>query len=67
MRTMFPYLAPMALAITLGCDSNPAVPAASPGGPASVTVEKPSPRPTPAGKKTVAQPVGPVSRTAIFD
>lgn len=67
MRTTIPHLAPMALAITLGCDSDPGVPAAPPGDPASVTAEEDQPRPRKAGKRTVPRPVGPLSPTKFFD
>lgn len=68
MRTTILHLAPVALAITIGCDGNPGVPAAPGGAPAGVVVAKNPPRPRKSGwKERGARPVGPLSPRVFFD
>jgi len=68
MRTGIPHLAPVALAIaitvTTGCGSTPGGAVASGAG---VAAKKAPLRPGQAVKRSVAQPVAPVSRTGFYD
>jgi len=67
MRIAIPHLAPLALAICIGCNAGPVVPAALPGGSASVTAGENPPRPKPAARRTAARPVEPVSPSVMYD
>ncbi len=80
MRSPIPHLALVALAILIGCGSNPGVPAAPPAGEVGVPGEKAlvpprralvpprkaPPPPRKAAKKSVAQPRRPVSPDVFY-